>query len=128
MAWVKACMSDDLTPGTIARQRIGGGPALGLTRLPDDRVVAFENRCPHRAGPLSFGKISGTEVICPWHFFRFDLISGKAAATDQSIMELTTYPVKVEDGIVFVELPEQNSTAMRPDAVRQGTHELSDLR
>lgn len=116
MAWVKACKSDDIALEQVTRQKLERGPVVALTRLSDDRVVAFEPRCPHRYAPLSFGKVSGTEIICPWHFFRFDLVCGTTSATDKSIMKLATFPVKIEDGVVFVELPEQSGSAVNSDA------------
>jgi nitrite reductase/ring-hydroxylating ferredoxin subunit len=119
MAWVKACRSEDISLEKITRQKLERGPVVALTRVAGDRIVAFETRCPHRNGPLSFGKISGTEITCPWHFFRFDLISGVATATDKSIMKLTTFPVKVDDGTVFVDLPEHGTEATSPDADQQ---------
>ena len=109
MGWVKACRSEDISTEGITRQKLERGPVVALARLADDRIVAFENRCPHQAAPLSFGKITGTEITCPWHFFRFDVITGKTVATDKSIMKLATFPVKVQDGTVFVDLPDRDA-------------------
>ncbi len=37
-------------------------------------VQAF---CPHLEGPLFEGTLSGDEVTCPWHRWRFSLASGE---------------------------------------------------
>ena len=44
----------------------------------EERFYAIENKCSHRAAPLSEGALMGMEVRCPWHGAKFDLLSGKA--------------------------------------------------
>jgi nitrite reductase (NADH) small subunit len=68
-----------------------------------DRFAAVENKCPHRGGPLCDGIVSGTVVVCPLHGRRFDLNTGmpvRASAPDC----VATFPARVQDGIVFVDL------------------------
>jgi nitrite reductase (NADH) small subunit len=103
MGWVMACRVNDVEVGTIKRQRLPNGVMIGLTRLPDNRVVAFENKCPHVGGPLALGKLKDTEIVCPWHFFRFDLLTGETLATDKSIMRMKVFQVKVEQEDVYVD-------------------------
>jgi len=111
MVWIRACSEDEVASRSILRQRLSSGERIGLTRLADGRVVAFENKCPHAGGPLTMGVVQGSEVVCPWHFFRFDLLSGKPAATNESIMQLRLLPVDVKDGQVFVQSGSARSTA-----------------
>ena len=103
MPWLRACRANEVSVGSITRQRLSNGSPVALTRLPDDSVVAFENRCPHAGGPLALGTVRGTQIVCPWHFFRFDLTTGAAAGIDRSIMRVKMFPVNVENGEVFVE-------------------------
>ena len=80
------------------------GPSTPLEA--GDRFLAIENRCPHMGGPLSDGIISGCSVVCPLHAWKVNLASGSverpATAKDHCV---TTYPVRVEDGIVVIGLP-----------------------
>ena len=103
MPWMTACRAEEVLSGAIKRQRLSNGKPVALTRLTDDRIVAFENKCPHFGGPLAMGKVSGTEIVCPWHFFRFDLVTGETANVDQSIMRIKVFPVTIEKGEVLVE-------------------------
>ena len=32
--------------------------------------------CPHNRGPLAQGRIDGQTLVCPWHWYRFDLDTG----------------------------------------------------
>jgi nitrite reductase (NADH) small subunit len=70
-----------------------------------DRFVAVENRCPHRRGPLADGIVSGTTVACPLHGWKYDLVTGNVLDHLESNVCLQTFPVRVEDGIVCVEVP-----------------------
>jgi nitrite reductase/ring-hydroxylating ferredoxin subunit len=40
------------------------------------RVHAVQSFCPHLDGPLFQGTQSGDTITCPWHQWRFSLISG----------------------------------------------------
>lgn len=69
---------------------------------------ACQNLCPHKMQMiLSRGMIGSHEgepkVACPYHKKTFSLRSGECLnAEEQSI---TTYPVKVEDGYVYIGVP-----------------------
>jgi NAD(P)H-dependent nitrite reductase small subunit len=67
------------------------------------RFLTIDNACPHKGGPLCDGITSGTAVVCPLHGQRFDLETGMPVLASQADC-LTTYPTRVEDGIVFVDL------------------------
>lgn len=44
-------------------------------------------------------------IICPWHGWAFFLEDGKSDVMD--FMTQKTYPVKVEDGELYVQIPIQ---------------------
>ncbi|HSV83087.1 MAG TPA: Rieske (2Fe-2S) protein [Ramlibacter sp.] len=100
-----ACAASDVPrDGTIVTRNINGRSiAIARRSADDDVIVAFDSRCPHMNGPLRFGRVADGEVICPWHFLRFDTTTGEAACCDKSIMKLKTYPVKLMDGMVYVQ-------------------------
>ena len=98
------CKSDELVPEAILCKRLPGIGEVAVVRLgATDEIVAFRPRCPHALGPLAEGKLRGTVLVCPWHFFRFDLRTGKVAGAE-SILRLTCYPVKVESGEILVDV------------------------
>ncbi len=92
---------------------------------------ALRNLCPHKAGPLCTGRVSGRvvadapptmdntnldlvrdgEIIrCPWHLWEFDILTGRCLVDAK--VRVKTYPVSVENGEVIVyadpaDLPEQ---------------------
>ncbi len=40
-------------------------------------VLASQSFCPHLQGPLFQGTVTGEEVTCPWHQWRFSLRTGE---------------------------------------------------
>jgi nitrite reductase/ring-hydroxylating ferredoxin subunit len=68
----------------------------------DGTLFACTNRCPHAGAPLQNGMLNGTVLTCPWHGWRFDLAAGPGAPKDGVLR----YPVTVENGDVFLHLPE----------------------
>jgi nitrite reductase (NADH) small subunit len=79
-----------------------GGVEVAIFHL-SDRFVAIENQCPHKGGPLCDGIVSGTTVVCPLHGWRFDLESGAAVRASLPLC-VTTFPTRVEDGIILVDV------------------------
>jgi len=103
MTEVALCTTDELTDGAILCKRVAGLGEIAVARLEEGGgYVAFEPRCPHARGPLAEGKRHGDVIICPWHFFRFDLKTGKPPGV-ASILALRRYPVTVKDNAIFIE-------------------------
>lgn len=102
MTRIRACAADALQDGQLLA--VEGAPlALGLARV-GDAWFAFENNCTHEDFPLTEGMVDGEELECALHGARFCLRSGAARAAPASC-GIRTFPVSVEDGAVFVELP-----------------------
>ena len=103
MAFVTLCRTEEIAAGQVLCRRLPGAGEIAVARLDGDDYVAFEPRCPHANGPIAEGRLHGSVLVCPWHFFRFDLRTGKPPGTD-SILELRRYPVTVQGGEVRVDL------------------------
>jgi nitrite reductase (NADH) small subunit len=105
MGLVAVCGTAEIPGAGAVCKRLADGTHVSVARLEGaaGRIVAFENRCPHVNGPIGLGKIAGSTVICPWHFFRFDLETGAAVGFD-SVMRLRVFKTVVEDEQVYVEM------------------------
>jgi nitrite reductase (NADH) small subunit len=75
---------------------------IAVFRTSDDKVFAMKDECPHKKGPLSQGIVHGSSVTCPLHNWKIDLASGEALGPDQGCTNI--YPVKVENGMVYLSL------------------------
>jgi nitrite reductase [NAD(P)H] small subunit len=69
-----------------------------------NRFLAVENKCPHRGGPLADGIVSGGNVVCPLHAWRVDLTSGEVTNQPAPPRCAQTFPVRIENDIVSVEI------------------------
>ena len=78
------------------------GKTLALFNV-DGAFYALDNDCVHRGGPLGEGDLDGTVVVCPWHAWRWDVKTG--ANVNNPALKMPCFPVSVDDGRVFVELP-----------------------
>ena len=76
--------------------------SIAVFRNSKDEVFAMKDECPHKQGPLSQGIVHGTTVTCPLHNWKIDLKSGEALGPDEGCTNV--FPVKVEDGKVFLSL------------------------
>jgi len=61
----------------------------------------ISGKCNHVGGPLGEGKLQGDYVECPWHFWQFHHLTGKARPPYDSVA-VPTYKTKIEDGRLFV--------------------------
>lgn len=64
---------------------------------------AIDGICPHSGGPLGEGALHGRILVCPFHAWGFDCVSGASDADDS--LRQATYAVKIESGEIFADLP-----------------------
>lgn len=85
-------------------------------------LYAYDNRCIHQGGPVCTGELLGAtklelgerkealreildenemRLICPWHGWEYDLVTGEAAHDRR--YRLRRFEVVVDDGIVYVD-------------------------
>jgi nitrite reductase (NADH) small subunit len=68
-------------------------------------LYALTASCPHQHHSVMHeGILNGRSITCPMHGWTFSLADGKASPGDG---RLRMYPVGIEDGQVFVEVPEE---------------------
>ena len=103
MRRLEVCALVDLPAGT-ARVVRDGWLAVGVYNLDGD-LYAVEDRCSHDDGPLAEGEIDAEEgvAVCPRHGARIDIRSGRALSLP-AVESVQTFPVRVENGLVLVEL------------------------
>ena len=105
--FVEIARASDLPVGGIKAVVIGDRKiALYHTA---DGFFASDNVCPHRGGPLDEGDLIGSEIVCPWHLWGFDVITGICGGNPS--VSMTTHRVKVEDGRVLVRLSPVRETS-----------------
>jgi 3-phenylpropionate/trans-cinnamate dioxygenase ferredoxin subunit len=104
VADVDVCPLDELPPGQMKIVTVDD-LSVGVYNV-DGRLYAIEDRCSHDDGPLAEGDWDPEEcvVVCPRHGSRFDLRTGQAL-TLPAYLPVATFPVRVDDGVVKVDVP-----------------------
>ncbi|WP_343561633.1 non-heme iron oxygenase ferredoxin subunit [Kiloniella sp. b19] len=99
--WVHACATDDIDEEDLIRWNHNGkGYALYNT---EKGFYATDIMCTHEEQSLEDGLVIDCIIECPLHGGRFDIITGKALS-EPVYVDLKTYPTKVEDGELFVQV------------------------
>jgi nitrite reductase/ring-hydroxylating ferredoxin subunit len=91
----------DIEAGNVTTV-IAANRAICLTRIAEG-YGALDNRCPHQGGPLGEGHIEDGYVICPWHGYEYDPLTGEPPEGYGDGAE--TFPVEQRDDGVYLELP-----------------------
>lgn len=99
MIWIDICGLDEI-PRRGCRVVQAPRGQIAIFRTVEDEVFALDNRCPHKAGPLSEGIVHGKLVTCPLHNWVISLEDGQATGADKGCTR--KFPVKLEDGRVFL--------------------------
>jgi nitrite reductase/ring-hydroxylating ferredoxin subunit len=101
--WVRVAALADVAPGTVQSVDVGA-LQLALYHLENGEVYCTDNICTHAFAMLSDGWLEGCLIECPLHAGQFDVRTGagQGAPIDEDIK---TFPVKVEDGAILVQVP-----------------------
>ena len=102
--WIRVTQTGNI-PIREGREVLVGEQEIALFNL-GDRSLATDNQCPHQGGPLCDGIVTGNSVVCPLHAWKVNLETGQverpAHGKDHCV---TTYPTRIEDGVVLIGLP-----------------------
>ena len=102
-AWIRITAAENIPPRE-GRAVTVGGRDLAIFHV-GDRFLAVDGRCPHKGGPLCDGIVAGETVVCPLHAWKIGLTTGDVERPTGVKACVHTYPTRVEQGIVLVELP-----------------------
>ena len=99
--WIDALSTADL-PTDDVKGVIVAGRDIAIYTV-GDAVYATDNLCTHGHARLCDGFLDGHEIECPLHQGKFDVRDGRPAC-DPVTEAVRSYPVKIEDGRVFLAL------------------------
>ena len=78
------------------------GKTIALFNV-EGEILAIDNECPHRGGPLGEGALDGHVVTCPLHGAQFDVRTGEVLRPPAA-SGVRRYPVRVDGQDVLIEL------------------------
>jgi 3-phenylpropionate/trans-cinnamate dioxygenase ferredoxin subunit len=100
--WIEACGTQDIEPEDV--MRFDYGPrTFAIYRTREDQYYATDGLCTHQQVHLAGGFVMDHIIECPKHNGRFDFTTGQAKGAPVCV-NLKTYPVRVQDGKVWLGL------------------------
>jgi nitrite reductase/ring-hydroxylating ferredoxin subunit len=102
MAWRWVCHEGDL-PERGGIEVVVDGRHIAVFRAPSG-LWALDNACRHTGAPLHHGTIEGSCLRCPWHGWRYHLGTGAHLTLFGSRPGVRTWPVRVVDGEVELDV------------------------
>ncbi len=101
MPRVRVSTLKELPPGSVV-EVIADSGAYAVCNA-DGKLHCITGICPHAGAPLGQRTLHGEMLVCPWHAWEFNCRTGVNDIDDELVLD--TYPVSVENGSVFVDLP-----------------------
>jgi nitrite reductase/ring-hydroxylating ferredoxin subunit len=101
MPFLKVGTLDRLPPDSVTEVMVGDRP-IALCHT-GGAVRALSGVCIHHGGPLGQGQIHDGHVVCPYHLWEFDCVTGEYDFDPTKCVP--TFAVKVEDGDIYIEVP-----------------------
>ena len=128
--WYVGAPSRDVRVGRMARRIIAGEPVL-LGRTRAGAAFALRDVCPHRAAPLSQGRIVESDaaaggaptIECPYHGWRFRTGDGVCAAVPSLVEGQTlkldriragAFPLQERNGLIWIFMAENPRAESAP--------------
>lgn len=101
---VTVAKAESLGPGR--RKKVFAGDRRIAVFNDRGALHAVDDSCTHVGGSLSEGLCEDGIVTCPWHGAQFRLADGQGLAPP-AYRAVTVYPVRITDGIVEIEIPDE---------------------
>ena len=101
MPLVRIASAEELLPGYVREVHANGRTYAVCNH--DGHICVLEGECPCTGGPLGDGALRDGLLVCPWHGWRFDPLTG-ISEYDPSI-SISTYPTHRDGNEILADLP-----------------------
>jgi nitrite reductase/ring-hydroxylating ferredoxin subunit len=114
--FITVAQVQDIPPGTGRTVEVSG-VWIALFNV-EGIFYAIDNACPHAGGPLGEGTLRGTVVECPWHGWKFSVVTGQRENNPN--FEVPCCQVRVEGEQVQIALPPGLIAPQYPEVRSEG--------
>ena len=98
---VRICSKAELPGLGLAKEFTAGGKVLCVANV-NGVICALDNECPHHGGPLGEGTVEEGKIVCPWHSWRFDPVTGRASHFPQAKVEVYDVRISGDDVLAMI--------------------------
>lgn len=97
--WIDVIAKDALPIGERCAIMAKGYPILVFNL--EGEFYAIEDCCTHQGLPLTDGEVEGSEITCPFHGAKFNIITGEVTEPP-AFEDLKTFETRIHEGIIQV--------------------------
>lgn len=110
--WHVLAHSRDLQPGTVLQKRILGEDLVLWHN--GDKILAWQDFCPHRGARLSLGWVDKDTLVCPYHGLAFNT-EGKCVRV-LKIVVINTWQCNIAKmiGLIHISIPDRVVDELQP--------------
>jgi nitrite reductase (NADH) small subunit len=101
MPFLKVGTLAQLPPDSVMEVMVGDQP-YALCNV-GGTVRAVSGVCIHRGGPLGQGQLHDGRVVCPYHLWEFDCVTGEYDYDPTK--RVLTYEVRLDGEEIFLQVP-----------------------
>ncbi len=112
--------TEELSPDQPLEVEVNGTRVLVVRAGGGIHAVGAE--CPHAGGNLADGNARNGHIRCPWHHAEFDLTTGQLEEPP-SLNAIPHFDVRVEDGTIYVDVPDEVEKEQEPRMCAQNISE-----
>ncbi|MCC7573013.1 MAG: non-heme iron oxygenase ferredoxin subunit [Candidatus Methanofastidiosum sp.] len=108
MRFFKIGKVSDIEDGAMKKYEVGGKEIL-VSNI-GGKYYAIYNKCTHKNGDLSQGKLEGNIVTCPKHGSRFDVTTGRVISGPKiplikiKINDEEKYEIKIDGEDILIKI------------------------
>ena len=92
----------ELPSGQLSEVRVGVDTYVLCNH--DGTVHCFSGICPHAGGPLGQGAMHGEMIVCPWHGWEFNCVSGANDEDEDVVLE--RFQTIIDAGEIYIDVPQ----------------------
>jgi multimeric flavodoxin WrbA/nitrite reductase/ring-hydroxylating ferredoxin subunit len=109
--WIDIGAADALSQQPL--QQVRAGNRDFAVSFKDGRFGVVANGCNHVGGPLGCGRLDGDFIVCPWHGWKFNRLTGQGEPGFEGDC-VPSYPLKVERGRLLIDLAGASRRTRQP--------------
>ena len=123
--WYVLCESRELKPGQVLARTVLD-ERIALFRNEKGEAVALQDRCRHRAAPLSRGRVQEGHLVCPYHGWTYnghgqvEAVPSEGAQFKKISSRCTpSYSTCEQDGFIYLRLNPKPAIDVSPFSMRR---------
>ena len=106
MNWFKIFPADVFKSPNFVKLFVINSKKICVVKV-DNEFFAVQNKCPHAGASLSSGFCINKKIVCSYHRFEYDLVTGKGSPGQNDYID--TFPMDCRKDGLYIGFKETNT-------------------